>query len=178
MSRWLVIFLNSHVELQGYYFMFNLSHFQQEDSFEDVVAVLQKTESDIMSQVSRRFLHTSNSLWRWLISQSDSNDCNWTGTVSSHSVLSITLDAICCFCACVSPPFSPLWQPTDVLVTMSEGGRVRVSLWDYEKLSACSPAWVHCEDVARKRCVGGMAWGGHHSSPPTTLCLMRGVGGF
>lgn len=54
---------------------------------------------------------------------------------------------------------------------------VGVCLWDYEKLPACSAAWVDCEATARERCGGGGAWGGHRSSPQTTLSLMKGEEG-
>lgn len=150
-----------------------------------------RTKNNTTSQASRWFLHSSNSLWPWQISWSDSNDCNWTGTVPSHSALSITLDAICCFhsfvraciCICVCPCVSqcvPVRSP--LAAGRCAGNRERqyesvgvlVCLWNYEKLPACSAAWVHCEATARKRCGGSGACSGHRSSPPTTLHLMTG----
>lgn len=145
-------------------------------------------------------LHSSVSLWPWQISLSDSNDCNWTGTVPSHSALSITLDAICCFHVCVCEcMYIFVWVSICVCVSVKTvpvrsslaagrcaGNRERqcecvgalVCLWDYEKLPACSAAWGQCDVKARKRWGCSWAWGGHHSSPQITVRHVRGEKGL
>lgn len=137
-----------------------------------------KTENNITSQVSRRFLHSSNTHWPWLISRSDSNDCNWTGAALSHSVLSITLDAICCLHSCVCPCARrriPARSPLAAGRCAGNCERVRYCVCgNMKRLSACSSVWVRFAPVAWKSCGSDRAWGGHHSSPQTTLCFMWG----
>ncbi len=118
--------------------MFNLTHFQFGESFEDVINHLPKTENKITSQASRWFLHSSSSLWPWQISRSDSNDCNWTGQ-SFPTVLYLSpwiqsaASTRVCASVCVCVPardsaslFAPLWQLADVLVTVSDS----VGMWE------------------------------------------------
>lgn len=104
MYYWGVIFFKTAVLLVYFgviHLCFNLSHFQLEESFENAVIPLQTLKITPPYSPQGDILCSSDSLWPWQISLSDSNDCNWTGTVATHSALSITLDAICCFHLCV-----------------------------------------------------------------------------
>lgn len=95
----------------------------------------------------------------------------WMQSAAATLVCVLVCPSVCVPARDSASLFGPLWQLADVLVTVSECGSVQVfgCLWVYEKLSACSPAWFYCEDAARKRWVGGRAWGGLHSSPQTAL---------